>query len=371
MKILYIDPNNNTPQYCYPVYNRLRKKTDIVFYTSFNNFGTKFYDQFYKLPVHYFFFPFENRLQKRKIRKLAKAIIYPIYLSLLFFKIQKINPQIIHFNWLTLPFFDLFFILLCIKCHKKVILTQHNYIQHKKKTQSIFEKIILNNIDSIIVLSEFTYFQHPSKLHKKIRFIDHGNVYEDFIFNPNSSNNTRTTVAFVGGIKPYKGIFLLLESIGILIKEGYRDFQFIVKGYAEYKIQKEVERLIEFYNIKDYVDFDSRFMSNDELFRIVAESDIGILPYISATQSGLPYLFYSFNKPIIVSDVGALPKQGNDSIMIVSKADPQNMTDSIISCQKKILNNEFKKEDFNLYLKSVSLDITTNQILELYSCLQM
>ena len=38
-----------------------------------------------------------------------------------------------------------------------------------------------------------------------------------------------------------------------------------------------------------------------------AAADLVVLPYISATQSGIAQIAYGFEKPVIVTDVGGLP----------------------------------------------------------------
>ena len=44
-----------------------------------------------------------------------------------------------------------------------------------------------------------------------------------------------------------------------------------------------------------------------EVEKYFAAADLVVLPYISATQSGIVEIAYGFKKPVIVTDVGGLP----------------------------------------------------------------
>lgn len=44
-----------------------------------------------------------------------------------------------------------------------------------------------------------------------------------------------------------------------------------------------------------------------EVEKYFAAADLVVLPYISATQSGIVQIAYGFTKPVVVTDVGGLP----------------------------------------------------------------
>ena len=50
----------------------------------------------------------------------------------------------------------------------------------------------------------------------------------------------------------------------------------------------------------------NEFVPNEEVAKYYEVSDVVILPYRSATQSGILNVAYGFNKPVIVTDVGGL-----------------------------------------------------------------
>ena len=56
-----------------------------------------------------------------------------------------------------------------------------------------------------------------------------------------------------------------------------------------------------------------------------------VLPYESATQSGIVQIAYGFRKPVIVTDVGGLPEVVEDDVtgMIVPPFDDDALADAI------------------------------------------
>ena len=48
------------------------------------------------------------------------------------------------------------------------------------------------------------------------------------------------------------------------------------------------------------------YVPNDRVAAYFSAADVVILPYLSATQSGITQIAYNFDKPVIASDVGGL-----------------------------------------------------------------
>ena len=72
------------------------------------------------------------------------------------------------------------------------------------------------------------------------------------------------------------------------------------------------------------------------------------MPYIKASQSGTPYLFYKCNKPLIISNIGGLKEQTNEKLSKVSDIDVKKFANCIIEMDIKIKRMNF----INLILKN-------------------
>jgi glycosyltransferase involved in cell wall biosynthesis len=74
-------------------------------------------------------------------------------------------------------------------------------------------------------------------------------------------------------------------------------------------------------------------------------ADIVVLPYLSATQSGVLNIAYGFRKPVLVTDVGGL---GEDVVegktgFIVKPGKPEFIAEGIFQFMKSRSNTDFEK----------------------------
>ena len=114
-------------------------------------------------------------------------------------------------------------------------------------------------------------------------------------------------ILFFGLIRAYKGLDILLEAFGML-PEGY---QLIIAGepYGSYeKYQQIIDRLPN----KDRIHADLKYIKDSEVSKYFSAADLAVLPYRSATQSGISSVSYHFEVPMIVTDVGGLKETIGD-----------------------------------------------------------
>lgn len=106
------------------------------------------------------------------------------------------------------------------------------------------------------------------------------------------------TVLFFGRIETYKGLPLLAASIRLLEQVGTH-INLIVAG--EGRLSEDC-----FAGLLSNVSVINRFIDDSEISSIFKLTDVVVLPYLSATQSGVIPLAYSFGKPVVATDVGAM-----------------------------------------------------------------
>lgn len=109
---------------------------------------------------------------------------------------------------------------------------------------------------------------------------------------------------FFGLIRDYKGLDLLLRAWASARPEGYR---LIVAGEFYASHEKYVS-LIDESGLRDEVALHDRFIPDEEVRYYFSAADCLVLPYRSATQSGVTQIAYNFSLPMIVTDVGGLPE---------------------------------------------------------------
>jgi glycosyltransferase involved in cell wall biosynthesis len=111
-----------------------------------------------------------------------------------------------------------------------------------------------------------------------------------------------TELLFFGLVRRYKGLDVLLEALARL-----RDHDFRLTVAGEFWAgARRTMRVIERHGLKEKVELVPRYVSEYEAADYFARADAVVLPYRTATSSGVISLAYHYNKPVI-ANVGGLP----------------------------------------------------------------
>lgn len=107
---------------------------------------------------------------------------------------------------------------------------------------------------------------------------------------------------FFGFIRPYKGLDILVEAMGLL--RG-KNIHLTIAGEF-WGGQEETERRIHDLGIEAQIDVVAQYINEQETAEYFSRADIVVLPYKSATGSGVVPIAYHYGKPVIVTPVGGL-----------------------------------------------------------------
>ncbi|MDX1937255.1 MAG: glycosyltransferase, partial [Flavihumibacter sp.] len=108
-----------------------------------------------------------------------------------------------------------------------------------------------------------------------------------------------------GFIRKYKGLDVLLQALQQLQQQG-QSYKLIIAGEF-YEDLEKYQQLIDQLGIRNQLILKTDFIPNHEVGLYFAAADVVVQPYKNATQSGVTPLAYHFEKPMIVTNVGALP----------------------------------------------------------------
>ncbi len=126
---------------------------------------------------------------------------------------------------------------------------------------------------------------------------------------------------FFGLIRRYKGLDVLLRSLPALLRE--RDVQLTIVGEFWDPIEPYVA-IIDELGIGDHVNLRPGYVPESDLRKLIAESDIMVAPYRSATQSGAVEMAFGAGLPVVATDVGGLGDQiadGRDGLVVPPEDD--------------------------------------------------
>lgn len=370
MKILYIDPNATTSQYNYPLIEELNKQnTETILISSINLHISTYYRENYDIPARYIYFGIANKIKIQKLRRIVKVLFYPFYSIMLLKIIKKLQPDVIHYNWLNVPPVDQIIIKLLKKMDIPVVITQHNYTPHENKSMLPGTYECLKYADKIICLSKQVKNRFPVDFQHKVEVINHGNTYKKEILrykNTGVDKQGFIDILMIGSIKPYKGVMLLLKAFSELVKE--KDFlRLNIIGKCDKSLKDRIENYVAINNLGGKVIRKYDFITYEEMLTFIEKCDLGVLPYKWGSQSGLPYLFYAFNKPLLLSNSCGISEQGNAKISIIVEPETDSVKNGIVKFLER--KDNFTKKDFEQFLKENSIERVASELVNIYKLL--
>ncbi len=134
---------------------------------------------------------------------------------------------------------------------------------------------------------------------------------------------------FFGFIRGYKGLMNLIRATALVPAE--RDFQLLVGGEF-YEDDQPYRDLIRDLGVEKRIVLHDRYIPNEEVADFFGAANVVVLPYISATQSGIIQIAFNFNRPVITTRVGGLPEVVRPGELgeVVPPEDPQALADAIV-----------------------------------------
>ncbi len=135
------------------------------------------------------------------------------------------------------------------------------------------------------------------------------------------------TLLFFGLIRDYKGLDILLETF----RDLPADYQLAIAGepYGSFeKYQKIIDTLPGRGRVHVFPDY----IRDSEVKKFFSVADVAVLPYRSATQSGISAIACHFGVPMIVTDVGGLKNTigARGTGIVASEASPAAIRKEIL-----------------------------------------
>lgn len=147
---------------------------------------------------------------------------------------------------------------------------------------------------------------------------------------------------FFGLIRPYKGLDLLLKAFSSRALR-HLNLKLLVAGEF-YGNEKKYLELAEKTGIKENILFTSGFVPEKEVGYYFAAADLVVLPYLSATQSGVTQIAFHYDKPVVVTDVGGLREVVTHNVTgYLCERDPEDIAAAIADFFDRRRSAEFSE----------------------------
>jgi len=233
------------------------------------------------------------------------------------FHISRFNPDLTVVQWWH-PYFAPAISKICsiLRLLRKgrIIFICHNVVPHERSgPDRLLSKLAFLTGNGFIVQSEQDR-EDLISIRKSARVITHPHPIYDFFRRGEISResarrelgiSSENLLLFFGYIRSYKGLGYLLRAMPRIV-EGSDSHLMVVGEFYEEK--EPYMNLVSSLGISDRVTFVDRYVDNDEVEKFFTASDLVVLPYISATQSGIAQIALAFDRPVVVTSVGGLPE---------------------------------------------------------------
>lgn len=220
----------------------------------------------------------------------------------------------------------------------KILAITDNVIPHEKRMgDTLFTRYFVKSCDAFLTLSA-SVLDDLSKFTNTTfkKFIPHPiyDVFGDKIPKQQAIANLDLKpddkhLLFFGFIRKYKGLDLMLKAMGDSRLKAM-GIKLIIAGEF-YDDKKEYTNMIADLGIAKNIIMKSDFIPADKVKDYFCAADMITQTYRTATQSGVTQIAYSFDRPMLVTNVGGLAEiVPNNKVGYVTSQNPIAIADAIV-----------------------------------------
>jgi glycosyltransferase involved in cell wall biosynthesis len=262
-------------------------------------------------------------------------------------KIAALGPDLLLISY-WMPFFvpSLGIVARRLKPSTRVVSILHNVIPHEPKfVDRSLVRLFLRQNHGVVVMNSASEadllsiadppvpsvkIPHPVYVHLG-NAVDRSGARERL-----GVPQEKRVVLFFGLIRPYKGVDRLIRAMDLLDER----YLLIVAGEAYGGAGPAYRSLIAKSRFPENIRFHDSYIPDSGVADYFSAADVCILPYTSATQSGVTSVAYHFDLPVIVTDVGGLGEDvgGRGTGVVAGPPDP----DAIAAGIRKYFDENMK-----------------------------
>jgi glycosyltransferase involved in cell wall biosynthesis len=273
----------------------------------------------------------------RNLQLGLKGLSHAESMARLIRRFKRTPPDVIHFQWAPLAVVDSRFIPRFRRI-APTVMTVHDSNPFNNNPSSRIQRIgalrILHCFDHLIV---HTAVARDRLLRvgipdENVSIIAHG-LLTDHIPPPAQKppeENERVQLLLFGKIKPYKGVDVMLRALALLPQDVRKRCVVKVVGWPEMPMAP-LFALVKDLQLEEQVEFDLRFVPEDEVTSMVARADALVFPYRDIDASGVLMLAIAAGRPIIASNLGTFSEWLSDQAAgtLIPPDDPDALSRSL------------------------------------------
>ena len=221
----------------------------------------------------------------------------------------------------------------------RVVLVCDNLIPHERRPFDLaLTRWMLRNSDGYLVMSESVEHDlarlKPGAVARRVPHpfyaqFDRGRFTRESARARLGLAADAEVAVFFGYVRHYKGLDTLLEAWPAVRRE--RPVTLVVAGDF-YEDAAPYRRLAAAAGSDDAVRLMEGYLPDEEVEALFKAADVAVLPYRSATQSGVTHVAYALGVPVITTDVGGLAEtvKPGETGLVVPPEDPAALARAIV-----------------------------------------
>ena len=254
-------------------------------------------------------------------------------------RINRLKPTAVIIQWWH-PYFAPCYQVLCRMIKAKKIFVCHNVFPHERfPMDRLLAQHTLKKGDAFIVQSKMDEDDLKTIIRNPICQRTVHPTYNAFRFHELTKLEAREKLGlsadkkillFFGFVREYKGLKYVIQAIPRVVSR-HKDVELLIAGdFGE--DQAAYMQLIQETGVSDHICVQKGYMPDSEVENYFFASDLVVLPYISATQSGVIQMAFGFERPVISTNVGGLPDVVTDGKTgyLVEPENEKELADAVI-----------------------------------------
>ena len=294
----------------------------------------------FKTDAHYFrLLNSRHLLQYPRLRKILRAICYPVDHVRLLNKIAVDPPDVFHAQWTRLPLFDALLLDRVRAYGIPIAYTVHETIPLfasigvKQRLERVYRKA-----DALIFHAEANRADFcrvfPTIPADRLHVIPHLMPLPTLPAGADrhlarlrlNLPTEAPILLFFGSLRPYKGVDLLLDAFARAV-EARSDLRLVIAGSPHDADPVLVDRLKA---CESGVDARLEYIPSDEAWLYHVAADVIVFPYRRIYQSGALLTAMSYRRAVIAAAVGALPETVDGNGWVVPPDNPAALAEAML-----------------------------------------
>ena len=269
--------------------------------------------------------------------KLMKGIEHAVGLHRLNHLARRLDADIVHFQFLMLPWLDARAITR-LKRERPVVLTVHDTTPYNganvsklqvgglERAFSVPDHLIVHTQNARVALEDMGIAPD------RISVIPHGPLPFRSEPQPAADKSGRWRIVLFGRLQSYKGLDVLIEALGMMSAADRDRIEVIVAGVPHMALEPILARAAELGLEPPMLQFRLHRLSDQEMTDLLHSADTLVFPYRAIEASGVLYLTAYLGKWMVASALGSfreLLENAPDRGALVPPGDPAALAQAL------------------------------------------